>query len=83
VTEFISGLLVMGYAAVALCFGRFWRRSRDRLFLFFAAAFAILTIQRTLIGTMYHGEFAETWLYLMRLGAYLLIVAGIVDKNRR
>lgn len=79
---FASGVLVMGYALSALFFARFWRDTRDRLFLFFAAAFAILALHRMgLVFSAAHGA-STTIYYLLRLLAFLLILAGIIDKNR-
>jgi hypothetical protein len=76
--HFLSGMLTMAYAVVALFFLRFWRESRDRLFLFFALGFALLAIQRTLLPFVRPAEL----LYALRLLAFLLIVAAIVEKNR-
>jgi hypothetical protein len=78
----ISGAIVMGYAVVGLFFLRFWRETRDRLFLIFSVAFLILGIQRiALIFTRNMVE-STTGLYLIRLFAFLLILVAIVDKNR-
>lgn len=82
-TLFVAGLLVMGYTVAALFFARFWRQSGDRLFLFFAAAFALLAVQRaSLAAAAVILPIAPTWLYLIRLTAFLLIIIAIVDKNR-
>ncbi len=50
-TMFIYGLLAAGYAVAALYFLKFWRQTRDRLFAFFAASFALLFVQRTALAT--------------------------------
>ena len=76
---FMSGVLAMGYAVAGLCFVRFWRESRDRLFAWFAAAFILLALQRVLIT---FAASAGDALYLLRLAAFGLIIAAIVDKNR-
>jgi hypothetical protein len=78
----ISGAIVMGYAVAGLFFLRFWRETRDRLFLIFATAFWILGIQRLALALS--GEMIEddTGFYLVRLFAFLLILGAIVDKNR-
>ena len=81
-TLFVSGLLVMGYAVAALFFLRFWRASTDRLFLFFAIGFALLAIQRTSLAAAALLPLPETTYYAVRLLAFLVILAGIVDKNR-
>ena len=79
---FTGGVLATGYAVAALFFLRFWRETRDRLFAFFAAAFAVLTVQTTAL-TLLRDELQEpAWLYAFRLLAYLLILAAIYDKNR-
>jgi peptidoglycan/LPS O-acetylase OafA/YrhL len=79
---FISGLLVAGYAVAGLFFLRFWRRSRDRLFAWFAAAFWLLGAQRAALAALDRGAPETTWLYVVRLLAFLLILVAVVDKNR-
>lgn len=78
VVLFLSGTLAMAYFVVSLFFLRFWRDSHDRLFAFFATAFLILAVQRTIV-TLVRGPEA---FYLMRAIAFLLIIVAIVDKNR-
>ncbi|MDQ2670337.1 MAG: DUF5985 family protein [Gemmatimonadota bacterium] len=80
----MAGAIITGYAVVALLFLRFWRGTRDRLFLIFAGAFALLGVQRALllaVPSPATGE-EQTGFYLLRLMAFLLILYGIVDKNR-
>jgi hypothetical protein len=81
-TLLISGAIVMGYGVVVLFFVRFWRETRDRLFLIFAGAFSILGLQR--LALVFSDTMVEddTGLYLVRLFAFLLILGAIVDKNR-
>ena len=78
----ISGAIVMGYAVASLFFLRFWRETRDRLFLIFAGAFWILGIQRLALVLSRDMVEDDTGLYLVRLFAFLLILGAIVDKNR-
>lgn len=82
-TDAISGALVAMNLVAGLLFLRFWRDTRDRLFGIFAAAFALLAIQRALILAYPHpvGD-EEAGIYLVRLAAFLLILYAIVDKNR-
>jgi hypothetical protein len=78
----LSGAIVMGYAVCALFFLRFWRQTRDRLFPTFALAFLLLAVQRAVLTlTAPHVEW-RVGLYTLRLGAFLLILGAIVDKNR-
>lgn len=78
----VSGAIVMGYAVAGLFFLRFWRETRDRLFLIFAGAFWILGLQRLTLAIVRHIAEDHTGLYLIRLFAFLLILGAIVDKNR-
>lgn len=79
-TAFVAGALMMGYLVVALFFLRFHRETGDRLFAIFATAFFLLAAQR--YALFYYGEMASVWLYSLRLGAFLLILFAIIDKNR-
>jgi amino acid transporter len=82
VTLFISGVLVLGYLVAATFFLRFRRQTGERLFTMFAAAFALLAAQRAALTVSSALPLAEEWYYVLRLLAYLLIIAGIVVKNR-
>jgi hypothetical protein len=80
---FLSGTICMGCFVIALFFLRFWRTTRDRLFLFFAIGFTLLLIERIVRTTL---EIQTEWIpavYLFRLAAYGLILYAIFDKNRR
>ncbi|HYH83175.1 MAG TPA: DUF5985 family protein [Longimicrobium sp.] len=80
----VSGAMVMAYLTAGLFFLRFWRDTRDRLFAAFGAAFCLLAIQRGALSLIVSGdaEGAAVWLYALRLLAFLLILAAIIDKNR-
>ncbi|HKU59897.1 MAG TPA: DUF5985 family protein [Gemmatimonadales bacterium] len=78
----VSGAITMGYLVVGLFFLRFWRDTRDRLFLIFAVAFWILAVQRVALVLTRHMAETAAGLYLLRLFAFLLILAAIIDKNR-
>jgi peptidoglycan/LPS O-acetylase OafA/YrhL len=82
INTLISGVLLAGYLVVALFFLRFWRRTRDRLFAYFATAFAVLGTQRLLLALSHTATEDVTYLYVMRLAAFLLILWAIVMKNR-
>jgi Family of unknown function (DUF5985) len=80
---FLSGAISMGFLVISLFFVRFWRTTRDRLFLFFAAAFVLLLAERLLRVAF---DIRTEWLpgvYLLRLFAFSMILIAIVDKNRR
>jgi hypothetical protein len=82
VYQMVSGAIVLGYFVAGLFFLRFWRQTRDRLFLIFSLAFWILGLQRAALAIDRVLVESHTSLYLLRLFAFLLILAAIVDKNR-
>jgi hypothetical protein len=81
-SELISGAMAMAYLVSGLFFLRFWKDTADRLFLIFAVAFGLLAAQRTLLTVLSDRPDAHLLLYVVRLLAFLLIIAAIVDKNR-
>ena len=80
--DFAAGLIVMGDLVAALFFGRFYRDSRDRLFLWFSAGFVLLALQRASLAAADLIPIDPTWYYVIRLLAFLLFLAAIIDKNR-
>lgn len=57
-------------------------RSRDRLFAYFALAFAIMAASWTALVFFRPEEEARTIVYAIRFVAFALILLAIVDKNR-
>ena len=82
-SSFLLGALAMGFLVIAMFFARFFARTRDRFFAFMAVAFLIMSTNQ--VALMLFGEASEyqSWLYLVRLAAFVLILVGIYDKNRR
>lgn len=76
-----SGAIVMGYFVAGLFFLRYWRDTRDRLFLVFAVAFWMLGLQRALINLVDVAAEDQAVFYVLRLAAFLLIIWAVVDKN--
>lgn len=81
--DFVSGLIAMGDIVAALFFLRFWSRSRDSLFASFAAAFCLLALVQALLVVTDGMREEHSWIYLIRLAAFLIIIAAVVGKNRR
>jgi zinc transporter ZupT len=83
VNDFLAGAIVMGFAIAALLFLRFWRRTRELLFLAFAAAFLLFGITQGLLALGgFHTE-ERSWLYLVRLAGFLMILFAMWGQNRR
>jgi hypothetical protein len=82
VVIFLQGMCAAWSWAAGLCFLRFWFESRDRLFAFFGCAFWILAASWALLGVISPVAEARPYVYGLRLLAFLLIIAAMVDKNR-
>ena len=86
----LSGGIALAYFIAGLFFLRFWARTRDRLFLFFAISFWLLMLERLLLVQIRHtqGFLPESthesvpYIYTVRLVAFLVILGAIIDKNR-
>jgi hypothetical protein len=79
---FLSGVITLGHATAGLFFLRFWKKTGERLFVFFAAAFWLLGAIR--IAMLFLDELGEEdRFYWIRLVAYLIILVAIIDKNLR
>lgn len=79
--NFLPGAITMGFAVCALFFLRFWRSTRDRLFLGFSLAFFLLGIGQALLGLSVVPEEERSFLYLFRLAAFSTIIVSIWLKN--
>lgn len=77
------GAIAMASLTAALFFLRFWRETKDRLFLAFSLAFAIEGVNRIALALSPHPSEGDPVFYVVRLLAFGLILAGIIDKNRR
>ena len=80
---FLSGLVVAGFMIAGLFFLRFWRNSRDSLFLAFALSFWLLALNQALLVFSNVPAEERSWLYLLRLFAFALILGAIGLKNRQ
>ena len=80
---FLIGAIAMGFAIAGLFFLRYWRESGDRFFAWFGTAFFVLAANRALLAFMNEDREATLVPYLVRLLAFLIILAAILDKNLR
>jgi hypothetical protein len=78
---FLAGALASGFAVAGVFFLRFWRDTRDRLFLLFGAAFWLMALNRAFLVS-WDDEGGRAAVYLIRLAAFVVIALAIADKNR-
>jgi len=87
---FLSGISGACFTASSLFFLKFWLASRDRFFLLFAMACWLISLEKIIalfVPGTYESLSSEathscSWIYLIRLGAFVLIFLAILDKNR-
>ncbi len=79
---FLIGVIATASLASGVFFLRFWRDTRDSLFLAFALAFLIEGLNRTTVMFIDHPNEGTPRVYIVRCLAFLIILAGIVNKNR-
>lgn len=77
------GFLAMASLMAAMFFWRFWRSTRDRLFVLFSAAFLLMALQWTASALSGTDEVDHPYPLLLRVGAFLCIMLAVLDKNRR
>lgn len=81
--HFLGGAVAMGFAIAALLFLKFWKRTEDALFLAFATSFLLLGINQALLSLANIPIEERSGLYLIRLGAFMIIIGALWTKNRQ
>jgi len=79
--EFLAGALTLAYIVATVYFVHFWRRTADRLFLAFAAAFALLALNQLTVFAMGVADERYNYAYVLRVLGFILILVAILDKN--
>jgi hypothetical protein len=77
------GATAMGCWTAGCFFLRFWRQTRDRLFIMFALAFWVLGFNWVALALVPPAHESRGYAYFVRVIAFVLLLAGIIDKNRK
>ena len=80
--DFLAGVVTAGFVVSGLFFFRFWHRTKDGLFLAFAMAFWLLGVAQSILALGNVPVEERSWIFLIRLSAFALILAAIIRKNR-
>lgn len=75
------GVIATSSLTAGVFFLKFWRRTHDSLFLAFAVAFLIEGVNRTALLLVAKPNEGSPAIYIVRLFAFLLILAAILKKN--
>lgn len=76
------GAVAMASSIAALFFLRFWRQTRDTLFILFSLAFAVDAVTRVALALGNVSNEDEPLVYTARFVTFALIAAAIINKNR-
>lgn len=79
--SFFLGVITTTSLIAAVYFLKFWRHTRDSLFLCFSVAFFIEGLHRAALMFVARPNEGASWVYLVRLLAFLIILGGILYKN--
>jgi hypothetical protein len=75
------GVIATTSLTAGVFFLKFWTRTNDSLFLAFSIAFLIESFNRLGFLAVPHPNEGSPWIYLVRLFAFLIILAAILRKN--
>jgi len=78
---FAAGAATMACFLAGVFFLRFWRRTREGLFLAFTVAFWLLAANAALPILLKRPAEEHGEIYLLRLAAFLTIIVAVLAKN--
>ncbi len=81
VQGFLLGVIAVTSLTAGMFFLKFWKRTRDSLFLCFAIAFLIEGLNRIAFLFVRNPSEGSPAIYIVRLFAFLLILGAILKKN--
>jgi hypothetical protein len=79
---FLLGVIVTSSLTAGAFFLKFWKQTRDLLFLGFGTAFIIEGANRAAFLFVDNPDEGNPVIYTIRLFSYLVILAAIINKNR-
>jgi len=79
--DFLSGAVTLAYFLAGLFFLRFWRKTKERLFLHFAIAFWLFMLNQVAVSIAEASDEQSGYYYVLRVLGFTLILFSILDKN--
>jgi hypothetical protein len=80
-TAFLEGAVTLAFVIAGVHFLRFFRRTRDALFLNFAFAFWLFALNQLMTSIMDTSDERRGYAYVLRVIGYVLILIAIAGKN--
>ena len=78
---FLLGFIAASSLAAGLFFLRFWKNTRDILFLAFAIFFAAQASSSAVVLDLAHPNEGAGWLFLLRVLSVLVVLGAVLWKN--
>lgn len=89
--SFLSGIYMITFLSSGLFFLKYYKASGDRFFGLFSGACAMLAVERVVLLILSDPlarqplEIGprESWVFIFRLVAFMIILFAVIDKNKR
>jgi uncharacterized membrane protein HdeD (DUF308 family) len=78
---FLLGVIATSSVTAGVFFLKFWKQTRDSLFLAFGLAFVVEGLNRCAVLFLAKPNEGSPYIYFVRLLAFLLILGAILHKN--
>lgn len=78
---FLLGVIAASSVTAGIFFLKFWKQTRDSLFLAFGLAFVVEGLNRCAVLLLAKPSEGNPYIYGVRLLAFLLILGAILQKN--
>ena len=78
---FLLGIIATSSVTAGVFFLKFWKQTRDSLFLAFGLAFVVEGLNRCAVLLLAKPSEGNLYIYIVRLLAFLLILGAILHKN--
>ena len=78
---FLLGIIATSSVMAGIFFLKFWRHTKDFLFIAFATAFIVEGLSRASVLLLAKPNEGSPWIYFARLPASLLILIAVLKKN--
>jgi uncharacterized membrane protein HdeD (DUF308 family) len=78
---FLLGIIATSSVTAGVFFLKFWKQTRDSLFLAFGLAFVVEGLNRCAVLLLAKPSEGNPYIYIVRLLAFLLILGAILQKN--
>src|SRR5688572_14700830 len=80
--QFLWGVIAALSLVAAIFFWKYWRRTHDGLFLGLSVGFGLLMAHWSALAVVNPSDDTRHYLYIVRFLAFVVMIAGVVAKNR-